>query len=290
MNVDGPRRRQRGVRDGRRTSRWPVTRCASGVGPEQALAPVRDGRDQPRGRGPAGAARLDRATADLAEALAGAEVVIVPLPATSHDDLAKRLAAGSSGARSSCSRRARSAASRWRAAWPGPARRAAGLRRDGHAAVSRAQDRGRGGVRAGARGQPAARRVPGVAHRAGCWSASPLFPSEPAVRRRARRRADQRRAASSIRRWCSVNAASIDGGRFDIHAAGTTASARRLIDVVDAERVARGRAGATRRRTTSWRPTTTRRGPPRASTAPAPGTSSSPAASGARSSRSSTAT
>ena len=38
-----------------------------------------------------GAARLDRATADLAEALEGAEVVIAPLPATSHADLARRL-------------------------------------------------------------------------------------------------------------------------------------------------------------------------------------------------------
>jgi opine dehydrogenase len=35
-----------------------------------------------------------------------------------------------------------------------------------------------------------------------------------------------------------VNAASIDAGRFDIHAAGTSPSARRLIDAVDAERVA----------------------------------------------------
>jgi opine dehydrogenase len=35
-----------------------------------------------------------------------------------------------------------------------------------------------------------------------------------------------------------LNAGAIDQGRFDIHAAGTTPSARRLIDVVDAERVA----------------------------------------------------
>ena len=35
-----------------------------------------------------------------------------------------------------------------------------------------------------------------------------------------------------------LNAGAIDRGRFDIHAAGTTASARRLIDAVDAERVA----------------------------------------------------
>jgi opine dehydrogenase len=33
-----------------------------------------------------------------------------------------------------------------------------------------------------------------------------------------------------------VNAGAIDQGRFDIHAAGTTPSARRLIEVVDAER------------------------------------------------------
>jgi len=42
--------------------------------------------------GRAGAARLARATTDLAEALAGAEIVIAPIPATGHDDLAKRLA------------------------------------------------------------------------------------------------------------------------------------------------------------------------------------------------------
>ena len=35
-----------------------------------------------------------------------------------------------------------------------------------------------------------------------------------------------------------VNAAAIDAGRFDIHAAGTSASARKLIDAVDAERMA----------------------------------------------------
>jgi opine dehydrogenase len=35
-----------------------------------------------------------------------------------------------------------------------------------------------------------------------------------------------------------VNAAAVDRGRFDVHAAGTTSSARRLIDAVDAERVA----------------------------------------------------
>ncbi len=39
-----------------------------------------------------GAARLERATTDLGEAVEGAEILIAPLPATSHEDLAKRLA------------------------------------------------------------------------------------------------------------------------------------------------------------------------------------------------------
>ena len=39
-----------------------------------------------------GAARLDRATTDVGEALEGAEIVVVPLPATSHEDVAARLA------------------------------------------------------------------------------------------------------------------------------------------------------------------------------------------------------
>ncbi len=42
--------------------------------------------------GRAGAARLTRATTDLAEALAGAEIVIAAIPATGHDDLARSLA------------------------------------------------------------------------------------------------------------------------------------------------------------------------------------------------------
>src|SRR5439155_24190588 len=39
-----------------------------------------------------GTAQLERATTDLGEAVEGAEVLIVPLPATSHEELAKRLA------------------------------------------------------------------------------------------------------------------------------------------------------------------------------------------------------
>ena len=39
-----------------------------------------------------GKAVLDRVTADLAEAIAGADVIVIPLPATSHEDVARRLA------------------------------------------------------------------------------------------------------------------------------------------------------------------------------------------------------
>src|SRR5207245_45728 len=39
-----------------------------------------------------GPARLDKATADLAEAVRDADVVIAPLPASTHEDLGRRLA------------------------------------------------------------------------------------------------------------------------------------------------------------------------------------------------------
>ncbi|MBI5628934.1 MAG: NAD(P)-binding domain-containing protein, partial [Candidatus Rokubacteria bacterium] len=60
---------------------------------EADLAPVRESSTitlEVEGR--RGVARLELATTDLAEAVTGAEIVIVPLPATGHDDLAKRLA------------------------------------------------------------------------------------------------------------------------------------------------------------------------------------------------------
>ena len=60
---------------------------------KEALGPL---LDEPMlmlfAEGRQGSARLDRATTDLAEAVEGAEVLIAPLPATSHDELAKRLA------------------------------------------------------------------------------------------------------------------------------------------------------------------------------------------------------
>ncbi len=70
---------------GHRVRLW--SRSASALGPlagEPALTLVAEGRQ--------GSARLERATTEIAVAVAGAEVVIVPLPATGHADLAERLA------------------------------------------------------------------------------------------------------------------------------------------------------------------------------------------------------
>ena len=77
-----------------------------------------------------------------------------------------------------------------------------------------------------------------------------------------------------------VNAGAIDQGRFDIHAAGTTSSARRLIEVVDAERTAARRGWGYPRPTTSWPRTTRTPALPKGCTAPGPGPSSRPAGSG----------
>ena len=57
---------------------------------EADLAAVRDGITL-AAEGRQGRARLDRVTADLGDALAGAELIVVPVPATAQDDLAKRL-------------------------------------------------------------------------------------------------------------------------------------------------------------------------------------------------------
>ena len=54
-----------------------------------------------------GKAVLDRVTADLAEAIAGADVIVIPLPATSHEDVARRLAPVLTDKELCCSRRAR---------------------------------------------------------------------------------------------------------------------------------------------------------------------------------------
>ena len=187
------------------------------------------------GRG--GKARLARATTELAEAVAGAEIMISALPATSHDDLAKRLAPhvsegqiilltpGTLGSYAMARTLARAGA-----ALPYALAETGTLpyltRKTGPAAVSapvRAANLPLGVF-------PASRSERTVARLA------ELFPAvRPCV--------DALDAALTNAGpvmhppLVLLNAGPIDGGRFDIHAAGTTPSVRRLIDVVDAERV-----------------------------------------------------
>ena len=206
---------------------------------EKDLAPVRDGGAITLvAEGRQGAARLDRAIADLGEALEGPEVVVVPLPATSHDDLAKHLAGRLTGrevvlltpgtlgtfmlARDLAQAGAtlplafaKTGTLPYLARKTGPATVAAPVRAANLPV----------GVFPASRSTVALERV------------AALFPAS-------RPCADVLDAALTNAGvvihppLVLVNAASIDAGRFDIHAAGTTASARRLIDAVDGERVA----------------------------------------------------
>jgi opine dehydrogenase len=205
----------------------------------EALEPVREtGTITLIAEGRQGAARLDRATADAGEALEGAEVVIVPLPATSHDDVARHLAGrltgkevvlltpGTLGAFVLARALARAGA-------PLPFAFAETgtlpylTRKTGPTAVTapvRAANLP-AGVFPASRSAPALQRL------------QALFPA-------IRPCADALDAALTNAGTVIhpplvlVNAAAIDAGQFDIHAAGTSASARRLIDAVDAERMA----------------------------------------------------
>jgi opine dehydrogenase len=188
--------------------------------------------------GRAGAARLTRATTDLAEALAGAEIVIAAIPATGHDDLARSLAPhvndrqiilltpGTLGSYAMARALAKAGA-----ALPFALAETGTLpyltRKTGPAAVSapvRAANLPIGVF-------PASRSKQTFARLAD------LFPvARPCV--------DALDAALTNAGpvihppLVLLNAGPIDGGRFDVHAAGTTASVKRLIHVVDAERVA----------------------------------------------------
>jgi opine dehydrogenase len=195
-----------------------------------AITLVADGRQ--------GAARLDRATGEVGEAVDGAEVVVVPLPATSHEDVARRLAGCLSGREVVLLTpgtlgtyvMARALA---RAGAPLPFAFAETgtlpylARKTGPAAVTAPVSAANlpVGVFPASRATKALERI------------AALFPA-------ARPCADVLDAALTNAGTVIhpplvlVNAASIDGGRFDIHAAGTSASARRLIDAVDAERIA----------------------------------------------------
>ena len=207
-------------------------RSAQALGPltsDPTIALIAEGR--------AGAARLARATTDLGEALAGAEIVIAPIPATGHDDLAKSLAPhvndrqiilltpGTLGSYAMARAFARAGA-----ALPYAIAETGTLpyltRRTGPAAVSapvRAANLPLGVFPASRSKQTAARLAdlfPAVrpcvdALDAALTNAGPVI-HPPLV---------------------LLNAGPIDGGRFDVHAAGTTPSVRRLIGAVDAERV-----------------------------------------------------
>ncbi len=187
--------------------------------------------------GRAGQARLARATADLGEALEGAEIVLAPLPATSHEDLAGRLAS-------------RLTAGQILVLTPGTL---------GAYVMARAIARA-GGVLPYAIAETGT--LPYLTRKTGPTTVSApvraahlptgVFPAS-------RRREVLARIAALFPavRPCAdaldaaltnvgpvlhpplvlLNVAAIDGGRFDIHAAGTTPSAQRLIDAVDAERL-----------------------------------------------------
>jgi opine dehydrogenase len=184
------------------------------------------------------AARLDLATVDLAQALEEAEVVVSPLPATTHEDLARRLGSrlserqilvltpGTLGAYVVAREIARAGGTLpyaiaetgtlpYLARKTGPAEvtapvRAANLPVGVFPATRSAETLER--VR---ELYPVVRPCVDVLD-AALTNAGPVI-HPPLV---------------------LLNAGAIDGGRFDVHAAGTTPTVRRLIDAVDAERIA----------------------------------------------------
>jgi opine dehydrogenase len=183
-----------------------------------------------------GKAVLDRVTADLAEAIAGADVIVIPLPATSHEDVARRLAPlltgkelmlltpGTLGAFVMAREIAR-AGGRLPQAIAETGTLPYLTRKTGPTEITapvRAANLPVGVF-------PAAHAV------AALGPIRELFPT-------ARPCVDVLDAALTNAGpvihppLVLVNAGAIDQGRFDIHAAGTTPSARRLIEVVDAER------------------------------------------------------
>src|SRR5881296_2806144 len=185
-----------------------------------------------------GTAQLERATTDLGEAVEGAEVLIVPLPATSHEELAKRLAPrlndrqiilltpGTLGSYAM----ARGIA---RAGGPLPLALAETgtlpyLTRKTAPAVVKAPVRAANlpvGV------FPASRSAGVLPRLAELFAA--VRPCVDALD------VALTNAGPVIHPpLVLLNAGPIDTGRFDVHAAGTTAGVRRLIDAVDAERLA----------------------------------------------------
>jgi opine dehydrogenase len=200
------------------------------------LGAVRDGITL-RVDGRHGRARLERVTADLGEAVEGAELVVAALPATAHEDLARRLGPllterqtvlltpGSFGAFAMARDIARTGG-RLPLAFAETGTLPYLARRTGPAEVSAP-------VRAAHLpiGVFPAQRTDAV-----LAQLAPLFP--------VRRCVDALDAALTNAGpiihppLVLLNLGAIDGGRFDVHAQGTTASVRRLIDTVDEERLA----------------------------------------------------
>jgi opine dehydrogenase len=188
--------------------------------------------------GRSGRAALARATADLGAAVGDAEVILVPLPATTHEDLALRLAPhlrdsqivlltpGTFGAYAFAR-----AITRARGALPYAIAETGTLpylaRKTGPAEVTapvRAANLPTG-VLPGARSKEALAKI------------ATLFPSvrpcEDALDVALTNAGPVLHPPLVL-----LNAGAIDQGRFDIHAAGATATVRRLIDALDGERLA----------------------------------------------------
>jgi opine dehydrogenase len=186
----------------------------------------------------AGVAKLERATADLREAVDGADVVVVPLPATAHEDIGRRLAGvlterqvvlltpGTLGS-FVIAREIERAGGTLPLALAETGTLPYLTRKTGPAAVS-APVRAANlpvGVFPASRSKEALARI------------TELFPAtRPCVD--AVDVALNNAGPVIHPPLVLVNAGAIDAGRFDIHAAGTTPSARRLIDGIDGERVA----------------------------------------------------
>ncbi len=159
-----------------------------------------------------GAARLDKATADLGEAVRDADVVIAPLPASTHEDLGRRLAGVLTERQVVL----------LGAATLGSFVIAREIARAGKTLPLALAETG---------------TLPYLARKTGPAAvAAPVRATRPCV--------DAVDVALTNAGpvlhppLVLANAGAIDRGKFDVHAAGTTESARRLIDAVDAERVA----------------------------------------------------
>jgi len=189
-----------------------------------------------------GSAQLERVTADLGEAVRGADVVVAPLPASTHEDLGRRLAGVLTEQQVLL----------LGAATLGSFVIARELTRAGNPLPLAIAETGTLAYLARKTG-PAAVAAPVRAANLPVG----VFPAS-----RAKDALVRVRELYPATRPCVdavdvaltnvgpvihpplvlVNAGAIDRGPFDIHAAGTTASARRLIDAVDAERVASRKA------------------------------------------------